>query len=209
MWILLINLKQLNLTRKERVNNMNELTKEQNDLIPVYREKFRAIGLKCGPTDKKAAEAAIIKSYKYLKLAKPEIVWVTNPLKGAILAAQTAKGSKDVTPEEIEEQADFASYGHCEAYWVSTYAFIVEVLNKKVDGVLDIVMDIINNCGMYWSFDGLVILCEKPIAIHMVDEKLHNPNGYAIEFADGWNVCAINGVRQNSLMAAAISAKMG
>ena len=85
---------------------MNELTKKQNDLIPVYREKFRAIGLKCGPTDKNAAEAAIFKSYEYLKLAKPEIVWVTNPLKGAILAAQTAKGSKDVTPEEIEEQAD-------------------------------------------------------------------------------------------------------
>jgi len=184
---------------------IDSLTPEQEAQIPVYADKFRAIGMSTGPTDRAAAENAIRRSYKYLAASQslstdPEFVWADSPMAGAVLAAQHAKGSLDVTQEEVRAQAEQASYGSFEAYWVSVYAFIGEQLPVEKDELLDIVINIVKNCGVYWTFTDLVVLTPKPTEIHMENEKLHNVNGPAMSYPDGSAIYALNGERKESLV---------
>lgn len=191
---------------------IDSLTPEQEALIPVYLEKFKTIGLSTEPTDKAAAEAAIRRSYEYLaKLnlcsATPEIIWADSPMKGIILAAQHAKGDVNVTNEEVQAQASMASYGSFEAYWASTYLFITKELPVEKDELADIVLDIITHCGVYWTFEDLVILTPKPSVIAMVNDKLHNTAGPALQYPNGDGIYAVNGECKNSLMEVVIAAR--
>lgn len=188
------------MSKKEEVKEIKSLTKEQEALIPVYLEKYKAIGLSTGPCNREEAEKAITDSYVYLKHAEPKFVWVNDPFEGALLAAQHAKGSKDITEEDIKKQASEASYGSFEAQWVSFYAYIAEVLPVQKDNLHEIVSRIVTHCGVYWTFDGLVIISEKPIEIHMEDSKLHNPDGLALKYPSGRGIYALNGERFSSLL---------
>lgn len=183
---------------------IDKLTPDQEKQIPVYLEKYREIGLSVRPTDFVKAEEAITDSYTYQKMKVPEFIRVADPFEGAKLAAQHAKGDMNVTDQEVADQATKASYGSFNAQWVVFYAFIARVLPVKHDNLIDIVDNIIAEAGVYWTFEDLVILSPKPSAIHMVDGKLHNPNGMALEYASGRGVYAINGVRKNSLMEVAM-----
>lgn len=191
---------------------ISHLTKEQEAQIPVYRERFRQIGLSTEPTDKAKAEAAIKRAYGYLsktgsEVADPEIVWADSPMAGAVLAAQYAKGDTNVTNKEIQEQASLASYGSFEAYWVSVYVFIAEQLPVKKDELADIALDIVTHCGVYWTFEDLVVLTPKPTAINMENQKLHNTKGPALQYPNGDCLYALNGEIRNSLMEVVIAAR--
>lgn len=191
---------------------IDTLTPEQEALLPLYVDRFRQIGMSTAPTDRMAAEAAVKRAHAYLSKSgacspNPEIIWADSPMKGAILAAQHAKGNTSVTDTEIQEQASMASYGSFEAYWVSVYAFIAEQLPVEKDELIDIAMEIITNCGAYWTFEDLVILTPKPVSITMKDEKLHCTTGMALRYENGDGIYAINGEVKSSLMEAAIAAR--
>ena len=187
------------MSEKAEKKKIDSLTDAQKAMIPKYVEEYRKIGLDTH-TDRPKAEEAVKRSYKYLKLETPEIFWRESPYEGAKLAAQMAKGDENVTDEEIRAQATELSYGSFEAYWVSFYAFIAEQLPVEKDELIDIVKDIVKNCGAYWSFHGAVVLTPKPIAIHMKDQKLHNPDGLALEYPDGRGIFALEGVQHPSLL---------
>lgn len=197
---------------KEKV--ISSLTKEQEAQIPVYRERFRQIGLSTEPTDRSKAEAAVRRAYAYLsesgssEAANPEIVWADSPMLGAKLAAQYAKGDVNVTTKEIQEQAALASYGSFEAYWVSVYVFIAEQLPVKKDELADVALDIVTHCGVYWTFEDLVVMTPKPSKISMLDSKLHCVDGPALEYPNGDGLYAVNGEIKNSLMEIAIAARL-
>lgn len=193
----------------EQTVQITALTPEQEAQIEVYREKYRQIGLSTKKTDREKAEKAVLDSYLYLGLEKPEFIWADDPFHGAVLAAQYAKGSTDVTDDEVKAQARSASYGSFEAYWVSFYAYIAEVLPIKADHLHKIATSIVEECGVYWTFEGLVIMTEKPTEIHIKDAKLHNTSGPAIKYASGRGIYAVNGVRKNSLMEAMLEMKYG
>lgn len=193
---------------------ITSLTKEQQEKIPEYLERFKKIGLSTDATDKQKAEAAVRRAYGYLnkenKSHDPnnlEFVWADSPMKGAILAAQNAKGDVNVTAAEVQAQASLASYGSFEAYWASTYIFIAEQLDVTKDELADIVLDVITHCGVYWTFDDLVVMTPKPTTIQMKDQKLHCTDGPALLYPNGDGIYAVDGVRKNSLMEVVISAR--
>ena len=188
---------------------IEKITKEQKAKIPEYLDQYLKIGLSTDPCNKAKAEKAVADSYKYQKKEVPRFVWMDSPEKGAILAAMLAKGNRDVTMEEIKQQVSKASYGSFEAYWVSTYAFIAEQLPVNKDELIDIAKEIVMNCGVYWTFEDVVILTEKPVAIHFdKDKKLHSSDGLALEYRDGSGVFAINGKRYASLLDMTINTEM-
>ena len=193
----------------DTLQNVEGLTKEQKKMIPIYLEKYRAIGLSTEPCNRANAEKALRACQKYLNLPDPEIIWVDSPSQGALLAAQTLKGSDDVTEEEIRDQYTKASYGSFEAYWVSFYTFIAEQFPVKKDNLIDIINDIIKDTGVYWTFDKRIIVSEKPVAIHLKDGNLHNEDGLALEYKDGTGIFAINGTRYKSLMDLELSKSLG
>ena len=194
---------------------IEKLTKEQEAMIPVYLERFQKIVLSTEPTNREKAEAAIRRSYNYLSKIKeynykpnPEIVWCESPMAGAKLAAQFTKGDENVTQAEIQAQASLASFGSFEAYWVATYAFIAEqLLPEKKDELIDIEMEIAQECGIYWQFEDLVVLTPKPKVIKLKDKKLHALDGMALEYPNGDGIYAVNGKRKNSLMEVVFEAK--
>lgn len=187
---------------------IDKLTPAQEAKIPEYVEKYLEIGLSTRPCDHAKAEDAIKRSYKYLKLKEPTFIWVKSPFEGAKVAAQLAKGSEDVTKQEISEQGSKASFGSFEAYWVSFYDFVATELPVKKDELIDIVKDIVNECGVYWTFEDVVVVSEKPVAIHFKDKKLHNPEGLALEYVDGTGIFALEGKSYPSLLDMTIEKEM-
>lgn len=193
---------------------ISSLTKEQEAKLPLYQEKFRQIGLSTRPTDRAKAEAAIKRAYAYLSKSgpeskNPEIVWAESPIQGAILAAQYAKGSTKVTNKEVQEQASLASYGSFEAYWVSVYAFISNELPVEKDELADIAVDIVEECGIYWTFEDLLVISPKPSIISMKEDKLHCVDGPALAYPNGDKLFVVNGEIKQSLMEVVIAARNG
>ena len=184
---------------------IDKLTKEQESKISYYLDKFLKIGLSTEKCDRVKAEDAITRAYTYQKLSAPKFIWVDSPFEGIVKAAKLAKGSDDVTNAEIKDQVSKASYGSFEAYWVSFYSYIANELPVKKDELCSILEDIVENCGVYWTFESVVIISEKPTQIHMKDKKLHNENGLALEYSDGNGIFSLNGIRYKSMMDMIIS----
>lgn len=178
---------------------ITKLTPEQESQIPVYQERYRAIGLSTQPTDRAKAEKAILAAYAHLKYKVPEIIWAESPFKGARIAAELATGSLNPTKDQVSDQASKASYGSLESYWVSFYAFIGEQLPVNKDPLLVIVQDIIEECGVYWTFEDTVVLTPKPSKIHLIDGKLSKKDSAALEYANGDALYVLDGVRYASL----------
>ena len=52
------------------------------------------------------------------------------------------------------------------------------------------------SCGWWWPFKNCVILTDRPISLHRDDQgRLHNPDGMAIQYGDGWGVFSWHGTR--------------
>ncbi len=197
---------------------LKELTKAQQDMLPAYLERFQKIGQSTRPTDKAKAEDALRKSYDYLVdqgikeyTKKPEIIWADSPWAGRKLAAQHAKGDVNVTKAEIQAQAGLASYGSFEAYWVSVYTFINEQLltPDQKDRLADIALEIVEEAGVFWTFEDLIIVTVKPTEVHLKDGKFHNVEGMALKYPNGDGLYALNGERKKSLMDVVLAAKNG
>ncbi|MCL1464181.1 hypothetical protein [Argonema galeatum] len=58
---------------------IEKLTPEQEALIPVYREKWRAIALSTEPIDRQKATEAVKAIYAQISLREPEIIFVDSP----------------------------------------------------------------------------------------------------------------------------------
>src|SRR6266498_2567856 len=58
-----------------------QLTKEQEERLPVVCEKWRQIVLSTEPSDRKKAEKAVLEIYRLAGAKKqPEIIWLNNAL---------------------------------------------------------------------------------------------------------------------------------
>lgn len=181
--------------------------------IKEYYDHYRDLTLSTVPTDKTAAEKSLVQLYAYLHgkgetvSLNPEIIWVTNPWNGCKEAARHKKGSADITLAEAHEQAELASYGSFEACWVSSYAFAAEQYDVQHDGLINIVKDIVKECGVYWTFEDLIIVSPKPSKILVADEQIHCADGPAIQYPDGHSYYCYKGERKKSLMEVKIAAK--
>ncbi len=80
---------------------------------------------------------------------------------------------------------------------------LFEVLSRVLGIINDETYDLVRGlsaaslcAGWYWPFERFVIACERPVKIHLDDEKKpHNTTGSAIEFSDGLSIFCHHGVR--------------
>jgi hypothetical protein len=93
---------------------------------------------------------------------------------------------------------------------VAFYTFIAENLPVTRDELIDICNVITQECGVYWTFEGKVIATEKPTGVKYDSQRrLHNPDGFAIEYKNGTGIYAINGNTYGSLLEAKLQEKLG
>jgi hypothetical protein len=92
------------------------------------------------------------------------------------------------------------SSGSCELYWVSYYLFpelfIKKGFYKKENSeLLNEWFELCGNCGFIYTFENVCIICDRPYEIHMLNNRLHNANGPAIKFSDGYELYTYKGIR--------------
>lgn len=195
------------------VKYIKELTEEQKARRQEYYELGVKIGLCTDPADRTRAEWGIREAYACADLAPPkEIVWVDSPMAMAIEGptrdAKLRGVPKEKWPEEI--RANFNRYIGGQ-FWVGGWwwngpisvRFLREVcdleLDPKIARAADANRAIVESCCWIWPHTEFCVATERPRAIHLDNatpvRRLHNPNGKAIEWPDGWGFYAIHGVR--------------
>jgi len=183
------------------MKKIENLTKEQEELLPVYRDKWLAIGLSTEETDVEKAEEAIDKVYQCAGLEPPkEKIWGKNPYEGAVLAAQLTKygkirASDPLDKNEITNQLSHAGYGNHDASWISFYDFFQKEVGidlHQINGLIELS----HHCGWWWPFENVVVMTPKATHLALDDEgRLHAENGPALSYSDGWGVYAWHGIR--------------
>lgn len=171
------------------MEQITSLNKEQIKRLDTKREEWLAVGLSTEPADRPRAELAIDAAYKIAGLTPPkDKYWVDSPRAGCELAAKlAAKGT-------ARDQIYNAIPGQHEAGWLGLYDFFTGELECVEQ--LRPLMDIARSCGWYWVFDEAVVFSERPCQL-VRDERhlLHNPNGAAMLYPDGFGVWAWHGTR--------------
>jgi len=212
----------------ETVERIDSLTTEQENMLPAFRDKWIGIGLSTEAGDENKAEESVDRAYVVAEQVPPVIkIWLDSPMQGAVLAAMllpldvTADvikqklggasikgmsiedirdkiGATDPKPEQIRDQLSKCSYGCHDASWLSFYDtfahFGLECCEK-----LRPLMDLADDSGWWWPFEGLAIITRKPLKVDLDDNRrLHCPDGPAVHYKDDFSVYAWHGMRVES-----------
>lgn len=177
---------------KKILEKIEDLTKEQDEKLESYYEKWLKIGLRAGVTtrfDRRAAEEAVAEIYAAEKLKAPEIIWARSPDEAVQMAFEMGD-------EKIKEgPMNAAGFGQHDANWLGFYDFFIhEVGLDEAKDVLPM-MKLAQHCGWWWPYENICILSEIPIDLH-IDQNgnLHHETGPAIEYADGFSVYCLSGI---------------
>lgn len=173
---------------------IESLTKEQEEQLPVYRDKWLNYGLSTAQdiTPEDCDRAFEIISELVLEEGD-------EPLVGWVLCDSPI----DIKNKSKNDNFVYhRSFGNHDAGWISFYDYTEEVLLKPVLGVeLSEEFHKLRELAkkFNWQFvcpeKRMVYLCKKPTEIHMENGLLHNDNGPSIRYADGYSVYSLSGHR--------------
>lgn len=169
-------------TAEETKPMITELTPEQEEKLAVYRDKHLAMFFNHTEIDLKPATEFINWVYEFAKLDKPKDIYIVKSPMAAQKLANELCETEDVYYE-------FGSYVNAwDLGWLSYYNYVNEVLD------IDLGEDFqkyyaITKLHIYDSiqFDLACILVELPKEIHRRVDRMHNEEGPAVTFADGYS----------------------
>jgi hypothetical protein len=86
------------------------------------------------------------------------------------------------------------SFGLHDAPWIAYYDFLARA--GVIGGEpLEPVRSLAEHCGWWWPYENLCLLSERPNILKRDNRgRLHNENGMAVGFPDGWGLYAWNGI---------------
>ena len=107
-------------------------------------------------------------------------------------------GNKGVLPSELHcpTTGSLIGYSFFEDYSFSTMAEDeLRVGERQPPPVLAAAWEVARSTGLWWPFENVVILTERPIELHVDDRRLlHNGDGPAGVYRDGWRVYGWRGM---------------
>lgn len=190
---------------------INELTEKQKEILIKNRDFFIKSALTYKEIDRNECNKYIDWLYNLCKLQKPIKIYVSSPYAAQIAAnyinilflGKNIEKTKEQIGEQIGEQVgeqvksvyyEFSFYTSiCYQSWYSWCQTMIDIGIKLSDNFSKLIL--FNNIGIYdcIHLNGVSIICEKPIKVIRANNRLHNPNGPAIEWRDGYKLYAING----------------
>ena len=202
------------------MKKIEKLTPEQEALLPAFVDYGLQYGLNTSPCDRPKAEAAIRAHYAALNRPEPKlIIWLDSPHQGAIGAAMLA-GTKfsgaqvraqvwaqvwdqvrDQVGAQVRDQVPSTYINYSDYGWVSFYEYFRRHTNIKFPKKLLDKFDSIAaglKSGIYeiYPHKGLCVGVRPPEKIFRDEHgRIHNTEGPAIRFRDGFSVYAIHGRR--------------
>jgi hypothetical protein len=83
-----------------------------------------------------------------------------------------------------------------EGYWLALYTRALEVAGFGRSPELDALADALAAVGCFWPLEGVAVLTDRPVALHRDQQgRLHDPDGPALVYADGYALHAWHGTR--------------
>lgn len=203
---------------------IDSLTEEQRARMPEWRDRWIAIGLRTGVSNRERFEAAIPVCYRAAGLEPPtRIVWTTSPLALAlaaptaslILAQRLSAAVRDAVGDAVDGSVGSAVDGVISQswwriiggqFWVgwwygpASVSFYTDVCG------LELSPDMMERARAYretcesacwwWPHREFVMVCERPMWIDRDERgRLHSPTRAAICWPDGWGLHMWHGVR--------------
>lgn len=166
---------------------IKELTEEQRAKFPEYVEKWTKIGLCTEPADRPRAENGIRLAYEQARLTPPPIRWADSPVHAIKIAREMGDNSSGIP---------LCGYGQHDCSWLSYYDYFGrEVGLSDIVAPLQGLMEIAESAGWFIPYDEVCIISERPNLLMLDDRgRMHNTDGPAIRFPDGYAIYAIHGV---------------
>ena len=89
--------------------------------------------------------------------------------------------------------------GQHEADWLGPYDFLWRAAELRCIAPLEPLLQLALTCGWWlvhrnWQGDSTAIASEKPLGVHLLGDRLHNPTGPSLEFLDGTACWHLHGV---------------
>ena len=195
------------------MEKIETLTKEQEEKIPIYLQKYYDRVYKGLKIDKSKAEKSIKNIYTNAGYKEP-IIWycqspwqaqiVINLLKESNLYSNLNSNLRSNLESNLESNIGnfkwelFSYYGNISDYgWTCFYDFINhELIPKYKNKIWDNWLNLIDsNIYDMIQMDGLCIVVEMPTKVSVNENRrLHSPDSLAVEFSDGYTVYAWNGI---------------
>lgn len=193
-------------------SNIGCLSPKQKAILPVWRDKWIAIGLSTKPADREKAEAAYRACYRYAGLRDDvPIVWVQSPVVGAfaaviaegLLKSGAVRGAVDGAVGGAVHNSNLQWHawlgGSLCAAWPVYESYFREVCGLRLKGDLTeraAAYAATSEHGCYWwPNQRFIIACERPSLIRRDDAgRLHCESGPAIQWPDGWGLYSWHGV---------------
>ena len=116
----------------------------------------------------------------------------------AVVTAQVTAQVQDQVRDQVREQVwdqvvSSALWGQHDAAFMAWADFWLRA------GVIDRgsgLLAVARTAGWWWAFSDVAVLTERPTALHRdAAGRLHNPDGMALQYPDGWGIHALHGVR--------------
>lgn len=187
-----------------------EMTDELRALMPIVRDEWIAHGLSCEPIDRQSTLAGITAAYAAAKLPPPFVIGLPSPLGGAVtrhilqnLPAGVWDGVWDGVRDASKTPIDpwnNVTYGQHDAGWLSFYDTFRRAGLADLTAPLDGLTLIAKSAGWLWLHRNIVIVSDRPATLTTEPtpgvthgRRLHNTQGPAITYRDGWALWAWHG----------------
>ena len=201
------------------MSKLEKLTKEQEDLIPVIRDKWINLALHGGTKiDKEEVTAGIKWLYYSANLKEPEVVFINGPkdfskkwgIKKASVWASVGDSVRDSVGDSVRDSV-WASvgdsvrdsgYGQHDANWLGFYDYFNNVVKlEKQTEKLKGLWIIAQSANWFIPHKNICWISERHDVCKLKDGKIHADGGPAIHYPDGFSVWALNGVRVPQIIA--------
>lgn len=101
---------------------------------------------------------------------------------------------RDSLPSRVRDQLACIFWGSHEASWMSFYEFFERYFDF-ISAVIGLIK-IAEHAGWTWFYHGIAVVSERPRIIARDDQmRLHNPDGPALGYEDGFGVYMLSGIR--------------
>jgi hypothetical protein len=168
--------------------------------LDALREQWLAVGRSTKRADRPKMEDAVRHLYKFCNFSPPQVfVWCDSPLEAARKKLEM-NGEKAKNRTIWDIMGGYSWYTSGAMGTTSTWAFydagrkIGVQYEKKLNDALDACLTL-TGTGMWFPFENVVFMCDNPSELHLnAQGNLHNEDGPAMLFADGFGLWAIHGV---------------
>lgn len=197
------------------MKKIEQMTADQESQIPVYLKKYLNFGTEIKKTNREKVTKDIKEYYRLNNLTEPTVIFTESPYKANLfinlLKEHTFYLEDDIQQKleslyignlPVKNKFEYTStwfWGCFDNYIIGYYRFIEEVLEVKLNDITQQKFDLFDNISQELSFwypyENICIVSERHTMLNRDEQgRLHNLNGAAIQFADGWSVYAVHGV---------------